>query len=368
MIVWDTSLIALLSILVLLALIWIVSALRGHRLEVEREQADTVPPTARRLRFLRIPGFAHWSGPLMLLAAGLAVRAFLPLLEVDEALAEGIGHGVMLCLIGASGWLLVRVLRAVTATFLGRYDVSVGDNLNARRMHTQISVIQRILTFVIVLVTVGVMLMTFQRVSEIGVSILASAGLAGVVIGFAAQKSIASVLAGIQIALTQPIRIDDVLIVEGEWGRVEEITLTYVVIRIWDQRRLVVPIGYFIEQPFQNWTRTSAEILGTVFVYVDYTVPVEVVRKALGEILATAPGFDGRAWCLQVTDARPGVLELRALMSAPDAGLAWELRCHVREKLVAFIQSTYPQVLPRTRVVLEREREASTDSAAPPAA
>ena len=182
---------------------------------------------------------------------------------------------------------------------------------------------------------------------------IASAGVAGIVVGFAAQKSLGTLLAGIQIALTQPVRIDDVVIVEGEWGRIEEITLTYVVVRIWDLRRLVVPITYFIEKPFQNWTRTSADILGSVFLHVDYGVPVDALRKELTRILEASPNWDRKVNVLQVTDAKERTLELRALASSSDASRSWDLRCEVREKLVAFVQANYPGSLPRLRATVD---------------
>ena len=181
------------------------------------------------------------------------------------------------------------------------------------------------------------MLMVFESGRHFGTAIIASAGVAGIIIGFAAQKSIATLLAGFQIALTQPIRIDDVVIVENEWGRIEEITLTYVVVRIWDLRRLVLPITYFIETPFQNWTRTSADILGTVFLHVDYTLPLDSLRSELTRILEGSPLWDRKVNVLQVTDAKPHTLEVRALASAADASAAWDLRCHIREQLIAFI-------------------------------
>jgi hypothetical protein len=181
---------------------------------------------------------------------------------------------------------------------------------------------------------------------------LASAGIVGLVIGFATQKTVSTVLAGLQIAITQPIRVDDVVIVENEWGRIEEITLTYVVVRLWDLRRLVVPITYFIEKPFQNWTRVSADLMGTVSIYSDYTLPVQSLREELHSILRASNLWDGRVWGLQVTGATERALELRALMSASDASSAWDLRCDVREKLVAFIQNKYPESLPRLRAEL----------------
>jgi hypothetical protein len=194
------------------------------------------------------------------------------------------------------------------------------------------------------------MLMVFDSVRQFGASILASAGVAGIVVGFAAQRSIATLLAGFQIALTQPIRVDDVVIVENEWGRIEEITLTYVVVRIWDQRRLVVPITYFIEQPFQNWTRTSSEMLATVFLHTDYTVSVGALRDELTRILSRSTLWDQRVNVLQVTDAREHTLEIRALASAADASRAWDLRCEIREQLVVFVQENYPASLPKLRV------------------
>jgi small-conductance mechanosensitive channel len=201
--------------------------------------------------------------------------------------------------------------------------------------------------------TVASMLMVFDSVRQFGASILASAGIAGIVIGFAAQRSIATLLAGFQIALTQPIRVDDVVIVENEWGRIEDITLTYVVVKVWDLRRLVVPINYFIEQPFQNWTRRSADILATVFLYVDYTIPVDALRGELTRILGASRYWDGKVNVLQVTDAKEHTLEIRALASAADASLAWDLRCEIREQLVAFVQRRHPESLPRVRAAFE---------------
>jgi small-conductance mechanosensitive channel len=212
-----------------------------------------------------------------------------------------------------------------------------------------------VLDVLIIFLTFTAVLLTFDRVREIGFSLLASAGVVGIILGFAAQRSLATLFAGIQIALTQPIRIDDVVIVENEWGWIEEITLTYVVVKIWDQRRLVVPITYFIEKPFQNWTRKTAELLGSVYLYADYRLPVSEIRQELQKILQAAPQWDQRVGVLQVTDASERTIQLRALMSAADSPQAWELRCHVREKLVEFMQLHYPASLPQVRVLLERE-------------
>src|SRR5688572_4328270 len=214
--------------------------------------------------------------------------------------------------------------------------------------------LKKIAVGIIALFAIASMLMVFQPVRQLGTAMIASAGVAGIVIGFAAQKSLGTLLAGFQIAMTQPIRIDDVVIVEGEWGKIEEITLTYVVVRIWDLRRLVVPITYFIEKPFQNWTRTSADILGTVFLQVDYGVPVDAVRQELTRILEASPHWDRKVNVLQVTDAKERTLELRALASSSDASKSWDLRCEMREKLVAFVQKNFPHSLPRLRTTFER--------------
>jgi small-conductance mechanosensitive channel len=186
---------------------------------------------------------------------------------------------------------------------------------------------------------------------------LTSAGVAGIIIGLAAQKSIANLLAGFQIAFTQPIRLDDVVIVEGEWGRIEEITLTYVVVRIWDQRRLVVPLQYFNEKSFQNWTRTTSELLGTVFIYTDYTMPVEALREELSRLLETNPKWDKRVGIIQVTDTTETTMQIRALMSARNAGDTFDLRCHVREGLITFIQQQFPEALPKTRVEMQSKEQ-----------
>lgn len=192
-------------------------------------------------------------------------------------------------------------------------------------------------------------LMMFDRVRSLGASVLASAGVIGIIVGFAAQKTIANLFAGFQLAMTQPIRIDDVVIVENEWGRIEEITLTYIVVRIWDLRRLIVPLSYFIERPFQNWTRVESGILGTVFLYTDYAAPVDVIREELKRVVAQSPHWDGKVCGLQVTNTTDRSVELRALASAGDASKAWDLRCEIREKLILFVQQNYPDSLPRIR-------------------
>ncbi|WP_425235287.1 mechanosensitive ion channel family protein [Ulvibacterium sp.] len=260
-----------------------------------------------------------------------------------------------LLFIFAFTWLLIKVLRVIKYLILNKYDVAASDNYKARKVYTQFNILERIIIFIVVILAIGIALMSFEGIREIGVSIFASAGVAGIIIGFSAQKMIGTILAGIQIAITQPIKIDDVVIVEGEWGRIEEITLTYVVIKIWDKRRLVVPTTYFIERPFQNWTKTSADILGTVYLYLDYRVSFEAIRKELTRILENSDLWDGEVNNIQVTDSKAEYVEVRALMSAKDSGTAWELRVWVREKLISFLQQNYPESLAHNRIYLKKE-------------
>jgi small-conductance mechanosensitive channel len=254
-----------------------------------------------------------------------------------------------LVIIGAVGVVAYHLVNTVEQALLDQFRMDVKDNLEARKVYTQVKMLRKIALVVILLFTAASMLMVFDSVRRFGTSLLASAGVAGIIVGFAAQKSISTVLAGFQIAMTQPIRLDDVVIVENEWGRIEEITLTYVVVLIWDLRRLIVPITYFIEKPFQNWTRVSADLLGSVFLYMDYTVPLKAVRDELDRLLEQSPLWDRKVKVVQVTDAKPTVMEVRVLVSAADAGSAWNLRCDLREKLIDFLQRTYPQCLPRMR-------------------
>lgn len=259
-------------------------------------------------------------------------------------------------LIVAMAWITIAGLRTIKRIFQERFDISKEDNLKSRKFTTQFNILERIIVFLIIIISVGLILMLFDDVKRIGVSLFASAGIAGVIIGLAAQRIIGAVIAGLQIAITQPIRIDDVVIVENEWGRVEEITLTYVVVNIWDKRRLIVPTTYFFDKPFQNWTRTTSEILGTVFIYTDYNVPFQAVREELTRLLESTPLWDKKVNVLQVTDSKERSIEIRALMSAKDSPTAWDLRVFVREKLIEFLQKNYPESLPKTRVVMQNDR------------
>jgi len=295
--------------------------------------------------------------PSRLIVLLIAVSFILPLLNLPPKILELLKHIISLCFIASVAWLLIQMSFALEDVILRRYEIDIKDNLQARKIRTQLQVFKRIVMVVIGIIALGAMLMTFDKVRQLGTSILASAGIVGIIVGMAAQRTITTFLAGIQIAVTQPIRVDDVVIVENEWGRIEEITLTYVVVRIWDLRRLVLPITYFIEKPFQNWTRVTADLLGTVFLYVDYTVPIQAIRDELHRILKNLDHWDGKVWGLQVTNSNERTVELRALMSAPDAPTAWNLRCEVREKLIEFIQKNYPDGLPKVRAELKDFRK-----------
>jgi len=282
--------------------------------------------------------------PFMIIVMGI------PILALPPQILAPFSHLLLIIITILVTYLVIRFVIIGGELLLKRYDVTNANNLKARKVHTQIGIIQKILIFLIIILAVSVILLSFDRVRQIGISILASAGVIGLVVGLAAQKTLSTIIAGVQIAITQPIRLDDVVIVEGEWGRIEEITLTYVVVRIWDLRRLVVPVNYFMEQPFQNWTRTSASILGTVYLYTDYRVPVDELRSELQRILEENPLWDKQVANLQITNLKEHSVEIRALMSAFNSSAAWDLRCQVREQLLKFMQQKYPESIVRIRL------------------
>ncbi|MHC1702704.1 MAG: mechanosensitive ion channel family protein [Tenuifilaceae bacterium] len=247
-------------------------------------------------------------------------------------------------------WILIKIVQASSYYLQSKLDIDAKDNLSARRRLTQIKIFKRIINSIIIIISISIGLLTFEQARTIGLSLLTSAGIVGIIVGFAAQKSIGMILAGIQLAITQPIRLDDVVIVEGEWGRIEEITLTFVVVKIWDERRLVLPVTWFLEKPFQNWTRTSADITGSIFLYVDYSFPVESIRKALPEMLKEFSDWDGRLWNVQVTKTNEQYKEIRILLSSADASKNWDLRAAVREKLIDYINTNYPEMFAQIRI------------------
>lgn len=294
--------------------------------------------------------YAYW--PTLALALLATVLVMLEGASLPARVVGVVESIAVLLLTASVGWLVIKLSGVVDVYVGAKYDVTEKDNLQARQVHTQTRMLRRILVIAVLVLTVCAMVMSFPGARELGISMFASAGVAGLVIGMAARPALSNIIAGVQLALTQPIRVDDVVIVEGEWGWIEEIRTTYVVVRIWDLRRLVVPLTYFIEQPFQNWTRQTADILGTVFLYADYTVPVGAVREELRRIVQGSEMWDGKVCGLQVTDATQQTMELRALVSAADSGTAWDLRCHVREELLRFLQERYPDALPKARAEL----------------
>jgi small-conductance mechanosensitive channel len=282
----------------------------------------------------------------------LVLALFVQAAPFTAAETRVINHTLLLAFIVLVGWAAERALLLVSTIHLRRFRLDVEDNLTARKHVTQVRVLRRVAAVLIVVVTVGAALMTFEGVRQYGVSLLASAGAAGIVLGLAAQPVLSNLIAGVQLAITQPIRIDDAVVVEGEFGTIEEITATYVVIRLWDLRRLVVPLSHFIDRPFQNWTRQSAAILGTAILHVDYTVPVGEVRRKLEEIVRASPLWDGEVLNLKVVEAREQTIELRALFGAAYSGDAFNLGCEVRERLIGFLQEHHPDALPRRRAEL----------------
>ncbi|MFG2103740.1 mechanosensitive ion channel family protein [Micromonospora echinaurantiaca] len=258
-------------------------------------------------------------------------------------------HLLVLAVIASVAWLVAALLVVVEDTALARFRVDVPDNRHARRVRTQVVMLRRLTIAVIVVLTVGVMLMTFPSVRGIGAGVLTSAGVAGVVAALAAQSLLGNVFAGLQLAFSDAVRLDDVVVVEGEWGRIEELTLTYVVVQIWDDRRLILPTSYFTSTPFQNWTRTEAAVLGTAEFDVDWAIPVQAMREELRRLVESSDLWDRRVCVLQVTDATGGTITVRALVSAADAGSLWDLRCLVREHLVAWVRDQRPTALPRMR-------------------
>jgi len=279
----------------------------------------------------------------------LALSAAVPFTPLPERATWIIERGLNLCLIAAVGWAFIIGIQVVASLLTLRYSLAVEDDLHSRSVQTQTQVIRRIAIVMVIVVTLAAMLMTFPNARQLGTSIFASAGVAGLVVGMAARSTFAGIIAGLQVAITQPIRIDDSVVVEGEWGWIEEIETTYVVVRLWDLRRLIVPLTYFIEHPFQNWTRTTSEIIGTVFFYVDYTLPVAPVREEFLRIVKECELWNGRTAALQVTESTDRAMQLRAIMSANNASAVFDLRCLVRERLIAFLQQNYPDALPTAR-------------------
>jgi small-conductance mechanosensitive channel len=280
----------------------------------------------------------------------LAFNFLLPLMKMRGDIAQFLNKTTEILLAVSFANVLIALVKVFEDYVYHTFDIDKADNLKERKIRTQLQFIRRLAISLIIILTICAILLSFNNLRKIGTGLLTGVGVGGIIIGFAAQKSLGNFLAGFQIAFTQPLRIDDVLVVEGEWGRVEEITLTYVVLKIWDERRLILPINYFVEKPFQNWTRNTSAIFGTVFLYLDYTMPVQPLRTELTRLLADNPLWDKRINIVQVTNASERTIEVRALMSSSSSGNAFDLRCDVREGLIKFVQENYPQCLPITRL------------------
>ncbi|MCL4448909.1 MAG: mechanosensitive ion channel family protein [Actinobacteria bacterium] len=297
----------------------------------------------------------HLKRPTQAIVPLIGLEITTSALRLPQDVTSPLEHGLQIALIFSIAWLIVNLTYILDDLLVSRFPLNKADNLATRRVHTQVQVLRRVAVVVVTVLSVATALLSFPSVRTAGAALLASAGLAGVVLGLAAKPTITNLIAGIQIAVSQPIRIDDVVVVEGHWGRIEEIALTYVVVRIWDLRRLVLPISYFIVNPFENWTRERADILGWVHLEVDYSAPVAEIREELHKILNSSPDWDGKVWNLQVTQLGTETMTLRALMSSCDSSTSWNLCCEVREKLVQFLQVNKPSALPRlrTQVILQ---------------
>jgi small-conductance mechanosensitive channel len=297
--------------------------------------------------------FYHVGQPLGYLLPLFWLAMLLPIFRLDAIIKTRVERAIGIAIIIISAWLLIRCVKVIQDYVLHLFNFKKADNLRERRIITQLQFIRRLLVSFIILMAVAAVLLSFPAFRRLGTGLLTGVGIGGIIVGFAAQRSLGNLLAGFQIAFTQPIRIDDEVVVEGEFGWIEEITLTYVVVRVWDERRLILPINYFIEKPFQNWTRKSAEIHGTVFLYTDYNIPIDALRAEYDRLVNNHPLWDKRSSSLVVTDATDRVIQLRGVVSAKNSGDLFTLRCHLREHLIKFITLHYPQYLPQTRAYVE---------------
>jgi small-conductance mechanosensitive channel len=299
----------------------------------------------------------------------LAMIIAIPVAPVPRETAALLTRLMAVAVIGLIGWGLIIALHIAADLYLRRFRLDVDDNLLARKHNTQVRVLSRTIDVLLVMLTLGAALMTIPAVRQYGISLFASAGVAGIIAGLAARPVLSNLMAGVQLAMTQPIRLFDAVVVENEHGTIEEITSTYVIVKLWDWRRMIVPLTYFIEKPFQNWTREASALIGTVMIYVDYRAPVGIIREKFHEILKQSDNkWDEKVASLQVTDLKEGTMELRCLMSARSGTQTFDLRCEVREKLIDFLQKEHPEALPRSRQISFEGSEKSDDAAASRAA
>ena len=332
---------------------WITFAIIKRRRKDAPAQQNTARPSI--YRYLNHP--ARW---VFLTICLLSVFPWLP---IPANVAHTLRIVLHIILVVQVGWFAIGCVYVMQDALTRRYDIKAENNIRARRIHTQTEVLRRLLIIFIVIIDIGCILWTFPdpRLWHYGSGLIASAGLATVVLAAAAKSTVGNLLAGLQIAFTEPIRIDDIVIVQGEWGRIEEITTSYVVVCIWDLRRLIVPLSYFVENPFQNWTRDRTDLLGTAFLYTDYSVPVAAIREHFAKVLENSPLWDRKVCSTQVTNLSEHTMEIRCLMSARNASDQFDLRCLVREEMVKFIQENYPDAFPRTRFAsLQSQGEAAS--------
>jgi len=293
----------------------------------------------------------------------LAMVVAIPVAPLPPETAALLARLMAVAVIGLFGWAAIIALHIAADLYLRRFRLDIDDNLLARKHNTQVRVLARTIDVLLIMLTLGAAMMTFPAVRQYGVSLFASAGIAGIVAGLAARPVLSNLMAGVQLAMTQPIRLYDAVIVENEYGTIEEITSTYVVVKLWDLRRMIVPLTYFIEKPFQNWTRENSSLIGNVMLYLDYSAPVDIIREKFSAILKESKRWDGQVCTAQVTDFKEGTMELRLLMSARSSGQTFDLRCEVREKLIDFLQREHPEALPHSRqIAFKSEAEAAAES------
>ena len=338
---WSTLLTFSLALVGALIIVFVVSALASLIVRVTARGRDWAAILIRR---------ARWPFRVVLLIIGVWIAVAVSFADVAwRPIAD---HALLIALISAGAWLVCQLLLFVADLSLSRYRIDVPDNRVARRLHTQLQIVRRLVVVIVVIVAIGAILLTFDGVRAVGASVLASAGIVSIVAGLAAQSVLANVFAGVQLAFSEAIRVDDVVVVEGEWGRIHEITLTYVVVMTWDQRTVVLPCSYFTSTPFQNWTKYGSELVGAVEFDVDWRVSTDGMRNRLSQVLAETPLWDGRTEVLQVTDATGGMVRVRVLVSAADSAALWDLRCVVRESLVEWVRDQDVSSLPVQRVLI----------------
>ncbi|MDH6545816.1 mechanosensitive ion channel family protein [Streptomyces lavendulae] len=327
---------------VALAAVLVLTLLAGWLLDLLLRKADARHTETPLWGLLRrcVPPFR------LVLATGL-LQASYRRAGVFPAHRAAVGHVLALLMIASTAWLLVRIATAVVDSVYSRYAASHPNEARVRRVRTQVTLIQRVLVAVAVVVSVAAMLLTFPAMRVAGASMLASAGVLGIVAGIAAQSSLGNLFAGLQIAFGDTVRIGDTVVVDKEWGTVEEITLTFLVVRTWDERRITMPVSYFTSKPYENWSRGGAEITGTVFFHLDHAAPVALMRDKLAELLKDIPEWDGRTGSLAVTDTTPNTIVVRAVVTARNADEVWTLRCAVREQLVTWLSAQHPYAFPR---------------------